>query len=592
MDIEGYGQKGGSCLITYPVWFISLWVFSGLFNLSISIMMFYFRLRGGSERYTKSQLWAMTLLAYLFLLNSVLMFALGIKYALNNSGDGYSGWWAHVIWATMSLFTSFLLLSFGLIYPRPIMSWKRLKWTVLGVLALGYLFIIFDLVNGFKSTSMILGMELRQFAYLFAIFIPVFIWLSQYSRQPSKESRMIYSILVWGFLFVVITQNIRGFIVSDRLNSPAYVRLTISLALCMIALIRLGYAMWGHRKIWSNAENLHIVMVISAVIIGIFCGQVGTSVTTYSGIFFFTDFLAMSFGWVIIRPLLFSYGLLRYRLLGSQVKAEASVNVIIVWITVLLLAVILFNFFYSFGVLMALLAAVVFGAASVYPVWRLSKIVVQRLLPPAEDITEMSMKERRNIYMMGLQAGVVKGKIDDERDRLALQTLKEDLEITDREHDLLMESIALHEVRLAPERLVEEAYLIHKFGLLVGHYRPEAKENDEDASDTDIFAGMLTAITEYVGDAMKTSEDSSGSMDTVSYGQSSLVMEKEGAVVLAALISGTDDLELRQLMRDTLAELTEKHPEITTDEWDGNLHGLEDVEKILKRFARQIKNQT
>ena len=174
----------------------------------------------------------------------------------------------------------------------------------------------------------------------------------------------------------------------------------------------------------------------------------------------------------------------------------------------------------------------------------------------------------------------------------ALRTLKKELSITDREHELLIDSIKLHEARLQPQKAVEEAYLIHQYGLLIAHHRGAGAQIQED-SDSDIFAGMFTAITEYVGDTMDSDNKGRGSTttDSISYGPSSLAIEKEGHVILAALISGADDLELRQLMRDTLAEIVERYPSVNKLDWDGALDGLGGLNRLLADFANRVKRR-
>jgi hypothetical protein len=69
------------------------------------------------------------------------------------------------------------------------------------------------------------------------------------------------------------------------------------------------------------------------------------------------------------------------------------------------------------------------------------------------------------------------------------------------------------------------------------------------------------------------------------------VVEREGHIVLAVLIDGPDDLELRQLIRDTLADINERFGDALGKEWDGDYRGLEGIDRILKGFATRVKRR-
>jgi hypothetical protein len=486
----------------YPLWYISIFVFAGVFNLSFALMALYLRLRGGTERYTKSQLWALTLLAQLFFLNSFLSVTEIGTTTLVNQGIPHRSWAFNALMSNLVIYTAFILLSLGLVYPRPITKWSRLKWIVVGILALGLLFVLLDIIKEHISWDFFLYIDRLQFVYFFAIYIPVFIWLSEYSRQPNREARIIYTILIWGFLFVYITSNTNiylGITLHDGYWIPA---LVVMVTLAILALIRLAVALWGHRKRWSYPEYAHLLLLLAAVGIGLITGLIGP----YSGIIEGTPhikhlafFLAMTFGWIIVRPVLFSYGLLRYRLLGTQVKAERALAVLVTVIISTVFGLLILNIITKEPTTLTVAVAVLSGLVLLFPCWKISNRFLERLLVSNIEAQDLSMRERRNIYLMGLQTAVVHGVLEDEEDRQALKNLKEELAITDREHDLLMDGITLHEARLIPEKRVEGAYLIHTHGLLISSYKETKEEElDEEGTDSDIFAGMLTAITEFV----------------------------------------------------------------------------------------------
>jgi hypothetical protein len=584
-------------MIDYPFWYISLFIFGGTVNLTISMVMFYLRSRGGTETYTKSQLWALTLLAWVFLLNFVIAICEVAAKVLVNAGQFEGTYPFSALWFDISSLTGFLLLAFGLVYPRPFTKWSRLRMLIMGIMASGVIAIAVDLSYQHAFIQQFVSVTLLGSVMIFAVFPPVFIWLSEYSRQPSKEGRMMYTLLIWGFLFAVVSRLIEGGVYALTRNIPLGIELALNLFLGLLALVRLGTALWGHRKIWSTPENLHIGLLLLCCVIGIPAGVIGAgstggTVNVGTPDTLFWAFMSLTFGWMVVRPILFSYGLLRYRLLGNQVKAETAIAILggVLSSTGVCLAVI--NLAHGEGDPTMIGGVVLLGIFLFYPFWKVTQGLATRLLPMSVGAEGVSMRERRNTYLMGLQTGVVRGTIADPGDRDALEEMRKALDITEREHDLLMESITQHEARLVPTREVEEAFLTMHDGRLIAHCSPAqdkaAAESGRKAVDRDVVAGMLTAITEFVGEAMKRGEGEKGSMGAISYGDSNLVIERDGALVLAIVIKGADDLDLRQAMRDTLADLNDHFGKRLKAGWDGDMTGLEDTGRVVRDLVGRL----
>jgi hypothetical protein len=582
-------------MIPFPIQFISFYIFGAVFNLCTSIIMFYLRSKADVDKYTKSQLWALTILAWLFLSNVFLNLGEIAAMVIYNQYAPQDLWTSEALKRHFRLYTSFLLLAFGLVYPRPFTSWKRLKLILVAWLFLGVMVAGIDTVKDHHQNWTPI-MDLVIFFYLIAIFVPIFIWLGEYSRNPNKEGRMIYTILIWGFLFVVVSSYTHHFIRSFTI--PGYYlteSITANVILILLVFIRLSLAMMKHRGAWAAPEKLHIFMVIFSIGVG-----VGTALYIPSGYeWYYLDlanmsdlavsFLAHTLGWLLIRPALFSYGLLRYHLLGTQVKAEKALSLLGATLISTLFCLLVVSLGGPGADPLFIATGILAGAGLFYFFWKISEKGVKRLLPMSAGAEGVSMKERRDTYLMGLQTAVVRGTIADKVDEKALQNLRKELRVSKREHDLLMESIAMHESRIAPVQEVTEAFIIHKYGRLITHYRAGDEETQE-GTDQDIVAGMFTAVTEFVGETMKRGE-AGGWTDAISYGPSTLVIEKEEDIVLAALLTGPVDLELRQLMRDTLSEVNDRHGKVLTEDWDGDRKGLEDVSESLETFVTRVKRR-
>jgi hypothetical protein len=570
----------------YPLSNISLYLFTIILNLSFSIIMFYLRSKGGTESHTKGQLWGLTLLAFLFLANGIMLITEAIWRPYEYTEHIEIQWYARSLWCHLTIFTGVLLLAFGLTYPRPVMRWSRMKYLIPFVLLLGFLLLVSDVRIEHTIYTRLWRLYSLEIIYIPAVFLPVFIWLSQYSRLPSKEGRMMFTIFIWGFIFSTATEliehvTIRAFVYFYL--APADV---IYLVLLAIFFFRLVFILWEKRKAWAIPEWINVIMITISCGIGLGCGLIASKMygISYYPWNLHQYFLVRVFGWAVVRPALFSYGLLRYRLLGTQVKAE---NALAAFGAVLLagtVGLIVMNLIGAEQNHSLAAAAFLVSLMVLYPCWRLSQRVVTRLLPMSAGAEGVSMKERRDTYYMALQTAVVQGQIDDKEDMEALEVLRKELGVTEREHDLLMESIALHEVRRAPKKEIEEAYLMFRDGRLLAHSIPRETEAKK---DTDIVAGMLTAITEYVKEAMTRKESARAGMDTISYGASSLVIETEGNLVLAILLNGVDDVILRHSMRDTLADINDKYGKSLKDNWDGDLTDIEGIDKMLDGFVRR-----
>jgi hypothetical protein len=578
-----------------PLWILTIFFFAAVFNLAISMMMFYLRFKGRSENYTKSQLWALSILACLFLLNSVIIVHVVVHQMDTNLGLNWKRWWFWLIWSDCVVFTSALLLLFGLVYPRPVMEWRRLRWLVIFVIGLGILAVILESFNDHSEWMVFLEINRIHLYQYFAIYIPVFIWLGEYSRQPSRESRMIYTILIWGFLFLYISSDVAAIFYNSIMRTYFLSYRLVYIGLSVLALIRMGHALWMNRKRWSAPETMNLVLLGAAVLIGVITGVWGGNPEwTLAGnritISLLLGFLHYHAGWMLLRPVLFSYGLLRYRLMGSQVKPERALATLIAILAATFVGILIVNILYPLLGPVSIIVAIVVGVVLLVPFWKASERLVFKYVVRLENVEAMSMRRRRNIYLMGLQTAVFRGRIHDERDYKAIKNLKEELGITDREHDLLLESISMHEASRIPEKNVEEVYIIHKHGLLISHYKSETREADED--DSDVFAGMFTAITEFVQETMKKGEEGGKTTDTIDYGPATMAIERDQNVLMAALITGVDDLELRQLMRDTLAEINEKWKNSLTADWNGDLDAVRGIEKVLREFVARVKRRS
>lgn len=127
-------------------------------------------------------------------------------------------------------------------------------------------------------------------------------------------------------------------------------------------------------------------------------------------------------------------------------------------------------------------------------------------------------------------------------------------------------------------------YLMTDTGLLVADYGKTV-----DGFDSDIFAGMLSAVESFVKDSLSMLETSTyGRLQSMEYGGHKFVMEQEGNLNLVAIIKGNENEFLRQDMRNILDDVARDFGPVL-DKWNGNLSGLGPVADIIGRLITSGK---
>ena len=97
---------------------------------------------------------------------------------------------------------------------------------------------------------------------------------------------------------------------------------------------------------------------------------------------------------------------------------------------------------------------------------------------------------------------------------------------------------------------VEQVLLIHKETGLMLHDVVEKKAPDQ---DPELVSSMLTAIEDFVRDSFSTKSDSF--LDSVEFGELTLLIEDGPQAVLACVIRGVAPTNLRSLMQETLEKI-------------------------------------
>ncbi len=528
-------------------------------NLSFAILLLYLRNRSDKESLTLSQRWGLTILFWLYLTNSILL-AVNITRTILGEPEGWIYWNAVRADSTLNNLTFLGLLLFGLVFPRPIMSWKRLKVLMVILTAVFIPIVMSSAINPtlVGPTPLTNSTVLKDFVYIAAISIPLFLWIPQYQKTSSPQLKMVMTLVIWGYFMDFMVVGIRVLIMS-WMNHAFYIttipRLCIVIIL-LILLIRILYQRWGN---WRTPEYVNAFMIGLALGIGIIAGLTVEHFETASN----ANFIAASFrlsitalGWTIIRPIFFAYAILRYQSFGPKVKADQAMRIFITFVGTGFCMMLTFLALFTLSMVVAAVAMIIVGVLVFYPLYRFSRKLVDMALPMSHDSAIASLRERRNTYNMGLLTAVVNAEISEPHDVEVLEHLRDDLHINEREHQILMEGFRQQRVQRI-RSMPEDVYLFYKDGTLLNHTSKYRSSMDP---ESDTLGAMITTITNFFNDAMRKGGDV---VDSIEYGDKTMVVEVTRTMGLVVMLKGRDSPELRQRMRDLLWNIrTASGPEV------------------------------
>ena len=113
---------------------------------------------------------------------------------------------------------------------------------------------------------------------------------------------------------------------------------------------------------------------------------------------------------------------------------------------------------------------------------------------------------------------------------------------------------------------IQAIFLIHKAsGLLISEIQPLQEERLE----SDMIAGMLTAIRDFANDCI-TKSGKVSELGEIDYGASKIILEVAGYCYLAIIVNGEPSKDLIQRMRDTLSQIIKDYGKYI-EEFDGDL---------------------
>jgi hypothetical protein len=124
--------------------------------------------------------------------------------------------------------------------------------------------------------------------------------------------------------------------------------------------------------------------------------------------------------------------------------------------------------------------------------------------------------------------------------------------------------------------IVDEVFLMTPTGMLLKHYTRRLRPDQ----DTDILAGMLTAVQNFVRDSF---DEAGGRLSEIRFENYDILISHGKNVVLAAIISTKKPERLRNQMRNATDDLERQFGE-KISHWGGDKKDLGEVDLLMKKF--------
>jgi outer membrane protein OmpA-like peptidoglycan-associated protein len=142
-------------------------------------------------------------------------------------------------------------------------------------------------------------------------------------------------------------------------------------------------------------------------------------------------------------------------------------------------------------------------------------------------------------------------------------------------------------IREAMPFQIQAIFLIHKAsGLLIAEV-----QNDSQRLESEMLAGMLTAIRGFVNDCIAQSGDLPLELDEIDYGTSKIVLEVAGYCYLAVVIKGEPSSGFKKTMQGILSQLIRNHDRVLQN-FDGDSATIpSSVQQALETLRDQASEQ-
>jgi len=125
-----------------------------------------------------------------------------------------------------------------------------------------------------------------------------------------------------------------------------------------------------------------------------------------------------------------------------------------------------------------------------------------------------------------------------------------------------------------------EIFAVNRGGMLMAQASPEGQEG----MDADIFAGMLSAVQNFVRDSFDSAGEQRAGLGRLEYGDMKILMEHGENLFLVAVFRGTEHPDMKGLLKRTARYIEKEHAEII-ENWMGNMEEIMPLQKEISNLA-------
>jgi len=126
-----------------------------------------------------------------------------------------------------------------------------------------------------------------------------------------------------------------------------------------------------------------------------------------------------------------------------------------------------------------------------------------------------------------------------------------------------------------------EVFAINQGGLLMAQ-----SSTEEGGLDADIFAGMLTAVQNFVKDSFDASNAMGANLGRLEYGNMKILIENGQHLFLTAVLVGREHPDMANILKSTVRDLENEYEHILSS-WSGDISEMEPVSDILNELANR-----